>query len=66
MKRFSVLRPMMTTGRPLPVAEVDTAAEALKLAKDYVAKGVVGVRIGDREAEDHFDPQTFAARHNIR
>lgn len=65
MKRFTILRRLMTTGRTLPIDYADTPAAAVQLARKYAEQNI-DVRIGDNQAEDHFDPQTFAAKHGLR
>jgi hypothetical protein len=66
MKQFAVLQQLATTGRSMVLADAETAAEALQLARQYVQKGKPNVRIGDNEASEHFDIETFAARHGLR
>lgn len=66
MARYLVLAPMMTTGRPMPIAEAETPADAVRKAREFEKKGKRDLQIGDSEAEQYSPVSQFAAKHGIR
>jgi hypothetical protein len=66
MARYSILALMRTLGKPMPIAEAQTPADAVRIARDFVRQGKQDVNIGDKELEQYFPPEVFAAKHGIR
>lgn len=65
-KRFTLVCRVANTNLPGVLGHADSPAEALKMAKDFTAKGRADVRIGDNQAQKHFDPFTFAQEYGVR
>lgn len=65
-KRFTLVCRVANTNLPGILGHADTPAEALKMAKDFTAKGRSDVRIGDNQVQRHFDPVSFAKEYGVR
>ena len=66
MARFTILAQMMAVPRPVAIGEADTAADAVRKAREFAKQGKRDVQIGDSEIEDYFPLEQFAAKHGIR
>lgn len=66
MARYLVLANMLAVPKPLPVAEAETPADAVRIARDLAQKGRAGLKIGDTETAQYFEISEFAAKHGIR
>lgn len=66
MARYAILGEFLVVPKPMPIGEAETADEAVRMARAFVAKGRRGVRIGDTQAEDHYSIEEFAAKHGVR
>jgi hypothetical protein len=66
MARYLVLASMLAVPKPLPIAEADTPADAVRKAREFEQKGRSGLKIGDTEAAEYFDVVEFAAKHGVR
>jgi hypothetical protein len=66
MARYQILAQMVTIGRPMPVAQADTPADAVRKARELEQKGKRDLQIGDTQAEQYFPVNAFAAKHGIR
>jgi hypothetical protein len=66
MARYSVLTMLLTVPRPVAVAQVDTPAEAVRIARELKQKGNDRIQIGDGQLEQYFPVDEFAAKHGIR
>jgi hypothetical protein len=66
MARYQVLATMLTMPRPMPIAEADTPADAVRKAREFAQKGRRDLQIGDTEAQQYFPVDQFAAKHGIR
>lgn len=66
MKRFSIVCRLLSTAQPMVLALSDTPEDALKQARSFEAQGRLDVRIGDNQAEKHYDLQAFASQYGVR
>ena len=66
MARYSILVRMMVTPKPMAIAEAETPADAVRLARDFTRQGKRDVQIGDNQAQMYFPAEEFAAKHGIR
>ncbi len=66
MARFQILAQMLALPRPMPIAEADTPAEAVRKAREFEQKGRQDLQIGDSEAQQYYPVAQFAAKHGIR
>jgi hypothetical protein len=66
MARYMILAQMLTVPKPMPIAEADTPADAVRKAREAEQRGSQGVQIGDTEAAQYFPIAQFAAKHGIR
>jgi hypothetical protein len=66
MARYVILAPMMTVPRPMPIAEADTPADAVRKAREFEQKGKRNLQIGDTDAAQYYPIVQFAAMHGIR
>jgi len=66
MARYSILVRMLVTPKPMAIAEAETPAEAVKLARDATSQGKRDVQIGDNQAQMYFPTEEFAAKHGVR
>jgi hypothetical protein len=66
MARYLILTQMLTLPRPMPIAEADTPADAVRMAREFEKKGRQDIQIGDTEAAQYFPIDTFAAKHGVR
>ncbi len=65
-KRFTLVCRVANTDLPGVLGHADTPAEAFKMANAFTAKGRSDVRIGDNQAQRHFDPASFAKEYGVR
>ena len=65
MARYQILSEMLALPKPMAVAEAETPAEAVRIAREFAKKGKQ-VQIGDTQAEQYFPIDQFAAKHGIR
>ncbi len=66
MARFQVLAQMMTMPKPMPIAEADTPAEAVRKAREFEQKGRRDLQIGDSQEQQYYPVAQFAAKHGVR
>lgn len=66
MKRFTIVSRLMTTPAPSLVGHADTPQEAVTMARKATQEGKRDVRIGDNQAEKHFDTESFAKEYGVR
>lgn len=66
MQRFIIVCRLLVTEAPYTLGYADTPAEAVKKARDFTKQGKRDVRIGDNEAQKHFDTETFAVQYGVR
>jgi hypothetical protein len=66
MARYLVLAQMLTVPKPMPIAEADTPADAVRKAREFEKKGKRDLQIGDTQAEQYYPVAQFAAQHGIR
>lgn len=64
-KRFEVCAVARTTGLPLVYNAVESAAEALNIARQMKQQRVNGVEIRDAVADKYYTPEAFAAEHRL-
>ncbi len=66
MARYQILAQMMTLPKPMPIAEADTPAEAVRKAREFEQKGRQDLQIGDTQVQQYYPVAQFAAQHGIR
>ncbi|ANP47207.1 hypothetical protein [Candidatus Viadribacter manganicus] len=66
MARYQILAQMMTLPKPMPIGEADTPADAVRKARELQQKGQQNLQIADKQAEQYFPVDAFAAKHGIR
>lgn len=66
MARYQILAQMVTIGRPMPIAQADTPADAVRKAREFERKGKRDLQIGDAQAEHYVPVDQFAAKHGLR
>jgi hypothetical protein len=66
MKRFTIVSRLMVTPTPSLVGHADTPQEALTMARKATQEGKREVRIGDNQAQRHFDAESFAKEYGVR
>lgn len=66
MARYLVLAEMLTLPKPMPIAEADSPAEAVRKAREFEKAGRQGIQIGDTQAEQYYPLAQFAAQHGVR
>ena len=66
MARYSILARMLVTPKPMAIAEAETPADAVRLARDLTRQGKRDVQIGDNQSQMYFPTEQFAAKHGIR
>ncbi|HYD86566.1 MAG TPA: hypothetical protein VEA80_03760 [Vitreimonas sp.] len=66
MKRFTIVSRLLVTPAPSVVGYADTPQEAVSIAHKATQDGKRDVRIGDNQAEKHFDTESFAKQYGVR
>lgn len=65
-KRFTIVCRLMTTPTPGVLGHADAADEAVKMARGFTQRGSLDVRIGDNQAQKHYDTESFAKQYGVR